>query len=300
MNDLQRLNLMMPKGGSIEGFQGAYTGTELTLLDNVKTGWYVYSNENIVVDNGQGTTKTWTKKTDMDNNPEYEGWDLIVNGGSISINNGILNITTTGSQSASYLIETNNIDPNATKVLEASVRVNSVSPTNQTSFKGHSLYIADGVRWCKLFLTTDSIYYVSAPSALPVSLGNVDLKTGFRKIRIEFNNTIGANVYVDDIQLGNTIPYTSLFADTNKDNKMLFGDMHTGTDRENANVDYDYIYYNLNLEANPDTSGQLIPSVNNAISEDDLKVLASGALKSHGTDIKRYSGFVSKKVVGTW
>ena len=96
---------------------------------------------------------------------------------------------------------------------------------------------------------TDKISLATATN--PVLLYTTDMNTNFRVIRLELNIASGLKLYVDDLETPVSItPYANI-----RDvavNEIGFGDGLTTGSSATADSRWDYVYYQLDLEANPD------------------------------------------------
>jgi hypothetical protein len=192
----------------------------------------------------------WTKQTEMDVLPDTEGWTDIIAGGTIDLSGGILNILTIGTDTAAYDIEAGNIVAADIKRMQGRVRVNASGGNAEKP--GHWFRIDDGAKRVGLFLETDKITLFNNTSS-PTVLHTIDM-TVFRVVRIEVDNVSGLKLYVDDLVTPvSTTPYASLF--TTAGNVIEFADSDATNNDQNGDVDYDYIYYQLDLANNPDIVG---------------------------------------------
>jgi hypothetical protein len=219
------------------------SGTQITLVNGLVNS-YTQAN-NAVIYRSISEVEQWTKRTEMDVFPDSDGW-VTTGTGSATLLDGILNITTITTQSKDYTISPT-FDEITTKRIDARVKVNSSDGT--TDNPAHTIAIADGVKLVKINLETDRISYLNS-SLGSTLLALVDLQTDFNIIRIELNDVDGLTVFVNGSSIGN-VAYSAFFGLVGS-SSIAFGDSLVASDDSNGNVDYDYIYFQLDLESNPD------------------------------------------------
>jgi hypothetical protein len=191
----------------------------------------------------------WTKQTELNVLPDADGWTLTQTGGTSVITSGVLNVTTSGTILRNYDIETGNISTANIKRLDTRLQVNAnTGPVNAPS---QAILIQDGTRFIRAFIKTDGID-ITDDAFATVNAFSGDLTSAFNVIRIELDTTLEARIYVNGI-LEHTQPYANLATTANND--IAFGDFSATSELYSSNIDYDYIYYQLDLAANPD--GQL-------------------------------------------
>lgn len=93
-----------------------------------------------------------------------------------------------------------------------------------------------------------------------------------------------------------------LLRSTRKDNGPIktFGQLYAGADLTLLNKIRagQYVYCNEPVFIDDGGAGQVIPSIYTASAEPDFIATVSGPIKSYGTDIKRYIGYVSHRPLG--
>jgi hypothetical protein len=191
-----------------------------------------------------GEAEQWTKKTEMNVKPDDDGWSLIFDTGTTSNVDGIFNITTTTGQAQRYDIEAGNITPANKKLILWRTRINS--DEGDAAAPSQQVNIGDGVRIAQVIVTTTDL-----STLVDGVLTIVDTRdyTIFRNIAYTVDNVNGIEIFVDGVSVFTAI-YTRLLA--SGDNWITFGDSSASGEIYSSDVDWDYIYYQLDLDANPD------------------------------------------------
>jgi hypothetical protein len=187
----------------------------------------------------------WDVKYEADVKPEdaTPAW-VAAGAGTVTISNSVLNVITATGVAQTYTIDDGNVVASNITRFEAKVKVNSNAGTpNQPS---QALVIQDGVVGMQVYLETDKISYLDNVGSVQ-TIFTGDLQTDFRIVRLELNNVNGLDVFVDNVFEGN-VAYAGLQASGN--NRMRFGDFSSSTEQFTADVEYDYLYYNLDVVAN--------------------------------------------------
>ena len=155
-----------------------------------------------------------------------------------------MNIVTTGTEAQEYTIESGNIiAANLTRV-EAEIKVNSAA--GPATFPGQVIRIQDGTVDLNIMFTTTDIFLLdNTATAISIFTGDMTIN---RIVRIELNSTSGAEIFVD----GNSEhiqAYAGIFAGVGND--LTIGDYAASSTNLNGDVDWDYLYYNLDVVSNP-------------------------------------------------
>jgi hypothetical protein len=186
----------------------------------------------------------WDKKTEMDVLPDSDGWSVIVSSITPTVSNGILSIDTAGTgEGQAYNIESGNIVISNLKRMESRLQV--ISNDGSATQPSHMLAVGDGVKQFVVLIKTNEIVLFNNTSS-PQLIFTGDM-TIFRIVKIEMDN-VDAKVYVDG-NLEHTEPYATIF--TGAVNDIRFGDTTSSSTGFNANINYDYVYYNLDVASNP-------------------------------------------------
>jgi hypothetical protein len=186
----------------------------------------------------------WTKQTDMNVLPDADGWSLLNNTGTVSITSGILNIVTDG-EAQLYEIELGNLVPANVKRIETRIKVNSNSGgtgDKPSQFIG----IGDGVKFVFLmFETTQITMFNGTTSPTVVFTGDM---TVFNIVSWDFDSTDGVSVNVNG-GLEFTETYANLQSFTL--NGIQFSDDSVSGTSWDADLEIDYIYYNVDVPLVP-------------------------------------------------
>lgn len=211
----------------------------------------IFTKYGIMASQGGELSPQWDVQYNANVLPENAtpSWNLIEIGGSSTLNgDGTFNLTTTGGVFRIYT-RTTTMTTNKTKRIEARLRVNDSD--GDTNYPSQGITISDGSKSATVFLVQDGVsngVFVGTQLNTPTKLYDGNM-SDYNTIRFEVNDVDGLDLYVNGVLEGN-YPYSSFRTRTS--NSIEFGDGQDAFLRMNADVDWQYVYYQLDLESNPD------------------------------------------------
>lgn len=254
--------LLAPKGGGVRAIYGVYTGSDINIMQDGKgvgANEYVYCNENTLIATGTEVAKELITQITSDAGASICQNTQIPKGG-----------------------QTFTLSQNANKITCAFQIGKVGNPTGTITAK--LALTSNGLPTTVIASSTESydaamLPTTSFPDRVFTFVG-VELVAGTYAVYLESTGApgadyISANVNTNNPYAGGTVVY------------LINGSWDRTT----------YPTWDFYFKVNTYQDGQLIPSVANATSVSQLKVIDSGTLQSFGTTLKKYVGFVSKKEV---
>ncbi|WBK39983.1 hypothetical protein [PinkBerry-associated phage LS06-2018-MD08] len=203
----------------------------------------IFMKYGVLASQGGEIAPQWTYQYEANVLPDSDGWAKVGTQGSATVNGGIFNLNTMGSTDQIYYTKATLTPANITRIQS---RLQVVQDGTGTPEFGQGWIIGDGVRRIIIYMETGRLY--SGTTLEDIFVGDMTI---YRDVRIEFSNTFGVKVYVDDLE---TPLWTTAYSNLQvvAFNNILFGDFTSGAGRAAGEVNYDYVYYQLDLAANPD------------------------------------------------
>ena len=222
--------------GSIWG--NSVLNTVYTLVDaTIGAGIWILIAELIVL------VAQWTKETLMGAVPGSEGWAHLWTSGTHSVNAGILTLITTNAQEEGWRIQS---IFDASKIARTEFKIKVISTFNNVT--SHLVSVKDGTKANHVEMFTNEIRLSDLAGGWLATIP-FDF-TNFVTVRLETSNQFGCKIYLNGALL-HTEPYTNL-PSSSASNDIVFGDFDLTADIFSAHTEWDYIKYQIDLEANPD------------------------------------------------